>query len=147
MKKTPLSRGGRGGARPGAGRPRTWQGEKLQAVLDKLREGKPLSIACRLQGHEPDSLEELMSNDVEMRGLVEQARAFGQDRLVDMMLDAGGKDGATVAKTTYLLGVLNPKVFRQAPQKIENEHTGKDGGAVAVEITLADAHELAKGST
>lgn len=130
--------------------PRIWQGEKLQAVLEELRKGRPLSLSCRLQGHEPDSLEELMARDVEVRGLVETARSFGQTQLLDSLLAVAPKDGASVTKLTWLLERLNPKAFRPPPQKLEQEHTGKDGAplpAPTLTLTIEAARELAAKGT
>jgi hypothetical protein len=127
------------------GAPRVWTAEKIGRVCEELRKHRPLAIACRLQGHEPDSLEELMARDPEVKGMIEMARSASHAVLIDDLLATEPKDGASVTKRTWLLERLNPKAFRPPPQKVENEHTGKDGGTVAVEITLADARELAKG--
>lgn len=123
----------RGGARPGAGRPRKFAGAIEAAVLRELVKGRPLNTAARLHGVWPSALRELMGKDPELCERVESARARGQARIQD--LHAGlAKEGKRTAGLEWLLERLYPRDFGRAP--IEVEHTGKDKGPVAHEVTL-----------
>jgi len=109
--------------------------EQRKKILEGLADGKSLRSICRAQAMPAIStVMEWCANEPEWAEQYARARAAGDDAMAEDIQDIADTDGlepndkrVRIDARKWLLAKRQPKKYGE---KVENVHTGPDGGAI-----------------
>ena len=121
-------------------RPSTYTPETVAAICQRLSTGEPMAVICRSDGMPSYSaVWDWMNAHAEVREAIARARDIGADTIAEELRSVarGGagssgdvqRDKLIIETDLKLLSKWNPKKYGD---KITQEHTGADGGPIAV---------------
>lgn len=114
--------------------------EQVIEAIQRLANGKPLVNVCREMGVPRSTLYYVINNDSDLLDMLARAREeYAEARVCEMQEIAETVED--VGRARLMCDNIKWEAARMAPKKygdkIQNEHTGKDGGPIEQAVTIS----------
>jgi len=131
--------------------------ERIEAILQGLSRGTPLTVICRNIGCDDNTVRDWMKTDEELSSAIARARELGFDAIASEALDLIDAEPARVegridpghvqwkkAQVDTRLKLLAKWDPKRYGEKTQTAITGADGGPVRSEVTMASPQTMAE---
>jgi transposase-like protein len=131
--------------------------ERIEAILQGLSRGTPLTVICRNIGCDDNTVRDWMKTDEELSSAIARARELGFDAIASEALDLIDAEPARVegridpghvqwkkAQVDTRLKLLAKWDPKRYGEKTQTELTGANGGPVRSEVTMASPQTMAE---